>query len=55
VVKTKASSAFKKLKKGFTNYFGSKVDVSSGNGKGKLQFRFNQENNRIMELIKDSE
>jgi ParB family chromosome partitioning protein len=35
---------FKKLKKGFTNYFGSKVDVKvAGNGKGKLQFHFNQE------------
>jgi ParB family chromosome partitioning protein len=44
---------FKKLKKGFTNYFGSKVDVKvAGNGKGKLQFQSEEDFNRIMELIK---
>jgi ParB family chromosome partitioning protein len=45
---------FKKLKKGFTNYFGSKVDVKVAEmEKEKLQFHFNQEDfNRIMELIK---
>jgi ParB family chromosome partitioning protein len=46
---------FKKLKKGFTNYFGSKVDVKvAGNGKGKITIPFQSEEdfNRIMELIK---
>jgi ParB family chromosome partitioning protein len=44
---------FKKLKKGFTNYFGSKVDVKvAGNEKEKLQFQSEEDFNRIMELIK---
>jgi ParB family chromosome partitioning protein len=48
---------FKNSKKGFTNYFGSKVDVKVGNGKGKITIPFQSEEdfNRIMELIKDSE
>jgi ParB family chromosome partitioning protein len=49
---------FKNSKKGFTNYFGSKVDVKvAGNGKEKITIPFQSEDdfNRIMELIKDSE